>query len=526
MYQLIASDIAPFPCNLQLIMIIHCFTPLILLQLIVRVIGEHKFLHELHQQMQSNKFCNLPYHHQTLLDKTKSGTQFNQLIIAEYEGIPIRFYQTTYYRAIDNALTKLKIVFAFLNEPSSILCVKLLRSGEYFHFIANAATSNIQNKPNEVAKLIYQTFTRDVFFVASIRSIFNEPAMQNFVYPSFHCLGLSWMNQGQTFASQVPDSLEFSYAFQSQIASYVQFFSSFYNQVKPTDKNVFRTLLQELGRRITSSKLLMKLFFEESGTVAEKVTDLYFFLSKSAQSSEWATCIVKFILDPKVANQIIAAAAYLNMSESYLSMSVRNSQSYIVLQQITEVSIKALFVQIFPLSLPRHDWLRTEENRATVITAFTVALCNTVIDSTAIRSFVQEVFGMNEFINPLSKFSRLVGILRPEFLCVDAEHLQTLEKLYLLNHFKGTLIRFFLLFKYSEVSDIADAIIRRIDAIYEETDGTTDDESNAYENNNSIEEQKMFEKEQEIMDKSNVYPLESVKDLRQAIKMYKEKVSK
>ena len=504
-------------------MIVSCFTPLIILQLIALVIGEHKFLHELHQQMQSNKFCNLPYHHQALLDKIKSGTQFNHLIIAEYEGIPIRFYQTTYYRSIDNALTKLKIVFAFLNEPSSILCTKLLRSGEYFYYIANAAPSNIQNKPNEVAKLIYKTFTQDVFFVASIRSIFSEPAMQNFVYPSFQCIGLSWMNQGQTFASQVPDSLEFSYAFQSQIISYVQFFNSFYNQVRPTDKNVFRTLLQELGRRITSSKLLMRLLFENSGTIAEKVSDLYFFLSKSTQSSEWATRIVKFILDPKVTNQIIAEAAYLNMSESYLSMSVRNSQSYFVLQQITEVSIKALFIQIFPLSLPRHDWLKTAERRASVTTAFMVALCNTAIDSVAIRSFIQEVFGMNEFINPLIKFNRLVNILKPEFLYVDVEHLQTLEELYLLNHFKGTLIRFFLLFKYSEVSDIVDAITRRIDAIYEESDDTNDDEN---ENNDYIEEQKMFEKEQEIMDKSNMYSLESVNDLRLAIKIYREKVSK
>lgn len=457
------------------------------------------------ERMLQNKFCGLRID-KTYLHKL-ANTDFitNELLQYEYENLQIAFYPTNEFHTISAAIRKLRVLFAFLNDTESIICHQLNNPEGYFGLL-KSKTLHLPTGSVILTRMLYQAFTKDINFIASVRTFFMSSEMKHFFYPSVQALGSNWHCENTTLNSSPPSVDEYLLEFIRRMDGFVAFFGEFYRTIKPSNPNAFRFLMIELGRPIFKSKLLQQLLFNSKGKIAQSVVDLFSKFKEITSTEAQAEINVSFILSSEVRRQIIEQVPCLNSSVLYESQWSIHPSILDTFNHISEVSFKSLMFAIF-LKHPPQDMPNDLKESGAICLYFTLALSTLDIKWKRIVAFIVELFDVSSESLILKKFILITPLLRPEFL-IGMGKIKDLEDIYKINYFRTTFLRFVDLFDYSDTIEAAKVMMIRLEGFYK----CKIDPSEGLNIEDNDTDDLLFYPEQVDLDCRDKYPVTSVLD--------------
>ncbi len=458
-------------CLKMLSVIILCLLP-------ASVVG---ILSELHAVLRNNSLCSIAFNSEVFASLIASNTRTHSDLIDEYINIPIRYYNNGHYSSATNAYNKLKIVFHFMEHKESPLCRKLTSFGGFFHTILAGIPSEGDDDSSgylEVAaKKIYFALVRESAFVIAVQDIFREPAMKQFVFPSEQALGPSWMqfkemkNFTLNFEAELnfPKVLHFSNAFFNQIDRFIAFFIEFYQSIKPTDTDTFKTLLLLIGMHQFQTKLQTHLLFSKN-PAAKMINSLYFSITSERTPEAKAEKAIEFLLRKEVVKQIVNFLEGYDSSEKIQELQFLDATQFFANDFICEVGIKSaiLFNTLTGIILGQQQAGQNEEQNILAsisLTHFVVALSDVEVYPKQVAKFIAEVFEVKEETNQIKIFLDIVNILKPN---IASHEILVLEDVYKINHYKAALFMIFKTFDFSDTLETAKILLEKLEPAAED----------------------------------------------------------
>ena len=280
------------------------------------------FLAFVHKTFAGNKMCGLLLDHAHFSEQcTANTTVFNERILGVIDRTELGYYSNDSKDLESRARDKLTVIAAFLDNSESPLCKKLCRFDGYFFLLQKRhdALPSVESRQKAISTYIYWNIVKYIDFYALVASLFEEFALEGFVWPSKRWINANWnfclLGNYQSATCKLTPS-HYERAFSRHLTAFVNFYIEFYNLVRPTDTKVFLALLKELGMSPLESVLPLRLMLPKEGALATFVADLKYVLANVKDADELAEQIVSALLAPATIRQILLIVQAFDSSES------------------------------------------------------------------------------------------------------------------------------------------------------------------------------------------------------------------